>query len=843
MRIKNLNDLFYMVRFGLLTVSFPALFQGLWAGITAPFLEASYKDPKGGFRKKRLSLPRAFWNLCSPKKIPLPEDLGKVLSWENDGGVLRLSLERGFKEVKFLAPDVIRVRVSRKKMDGEPQSFAVVKGDWPPVSYNLEEGEGKLLLKTEEAALEVSLTSGLLSLFSQRGKALFKERAVSLKGEGTSLSCDFGGDAQFYGLGEKASSLNHRGKRFRLWNSDPVTYDYQSDPLYSSIPFFLVLRGRKFLGIFLDNPSGTFFDFGSDSPSYSFGSTKGELVFYLFLGPSGEKVLAQYSELTGKPPLPPLWSLGYHQSRWSYDSEEEVRRIAWELRRRKIPCDAIHLDIDYMDGWRCFTWDKKRFPDPEKLSSELKKEGFKLVPNVDCGIKRDFKYWAFKHGVEKDVFLKTPDGKIYYGPVWPGYAAFPDFTESRVRKWWKELNATLVEVGMAGVENDMDEPSVFGRGTVPNFLLHRNEGKPIYHEDCHNAYGLLVAKSSWEAWRDLRPEERPFVLTRSTYAGGQRYGATWTADNQSTWEHLWLSIPMCLNLALSGFSFVGVDVGGFARHATGELLVRWTQLGAFLPFFRNHCAKAMHRQEPWAFGQPYEDACRKAIELRYELLPYLYSAFFKCSQAGFPVIRPLIFDWPEIEEFQKEDREFLFGDSLLLAPVLEEKARVREVLFPPGAWCDYFSGKPYSSGKAQVEVDLFSIPLFVKSGAIIPTWKVQQFIGEELPQEVILRLYPGEGVSFLYEDDGLSMAYREGKYLLTRMVQSLTGEGIEVEIEREGEENLGARVYTFRVMGLKAVPEKVEVDGKDFAQWIFEGGVLTFTVERPMRIKIALRKD
>ncbi|MGB9834891.1 MAG: TIM-barrel domain-containing protein, partial [bacterium] len=318
---------------------------------------------------------------------------------------------------------------------------------------------------------------------------------------------------------------------------------------------------------------------------------------------------------------------------------------------------------------------------------------------------------------------------------------------------------------------------------------------------------------------------------------------TWTADNQSTWEHLWLSIPMCLNLALSGFSFVGVDVGGFARHATGELLVRWTQLGAFLPFFRNHCAKAMRRQEPWAFGQPYEDACRKAIELRYELLPYLYSAFFKCSQTGFPVIRPLIFDWPEIEEFQKEDREFLFGDSLLSAPVLEEKARVREVILPPGNWCDYFTGKPYSSGKAQVEVDLFSIPLFVKSGAIIPTWKVQQFIGEELPQEVILRLYPGEGVSCLYEDDGLSMAYREGKYLLTRMVQSLTGEGIEVGIEREGEENLGARAYTFRVMGLKAEPEKVEVDGKDFARWIFEGGVLTFTVERPMRIKIALRKD
>jgi alpha-glucosidase len=352
-----------------------------------------------------------------------------------------------------------------------------------------------------------------------------------------------------------------------------------------------------------------------------------------------------------------------------------------------------------------------------------------------------------------------------------------------------------------------------------------------------------MAKASYEGWERLQPDKRPFVLTRSTFAGGQKYGATWTADNQSTWEHLWLSIPMCLNLALSGFSFVGVDVGGFARACSPELLVRWTQLGAFLPFFRNHCAKSMPPQEPWAFGQPYEEASRKAIELRYELLPYLYTAFWRCSQTGFPVIRPLIFDWPEIEEFREEDREFLFGDSLLVAPVLEEKARVREVTLPPGTWCDYFSGEVQHKGKVQKEVYLFSIPLFVKSGAIIPTWKVQQFIGEELPQEVILRLYPGNGVSYLYEDDGLSTAYRKGKYLLTRLVQNLTGEGIEVEIEREGEENLGARAYTFRVLGLKGEPEKVEVDGKDFAQWIFEEGVLAFTVERPSRIKIALRKD
>lgn len=840
MKIKNLRDFFYILRFGLLTVSLPALLQGFWAGVTAPFLDAQFRKRDGSLSKEKLPFSQALRNLLSQKMIPLPQDPGKALSWRKTEESLYLDLERGSKEFRFLAPDCLRVRFSRKKLEGEPRSFAVVKEEWEPVPLEFREGEGRVSLRGGEGSLEVDLASGLFSLFFPQGELILKEAALTLEGEGVSASFSLESPSQFYGLGEKAFSLNHKGKRFRLWNTDPVTYDLGSDPLYSSIPFVLILKKGKFLGIFLDNPSATFFDFKRED-SLSLGCAHGDLVLYFFLGSSGEKVLSRYSELTGRPPLPPLWALGYHQSRWSYISEEEVERVGEELRRRKIPCDAIHLDIDYMEGWRSFTWSKRRFPEPERMAERLREKGFKLVPNVDCGIKRDFKYWAFRDGVEKEVFLKTPKGKVYIGPVWPGYAAFPDFTESRVRRWWQELNTTLIEVGMAGVENDMDEPSVFGRGTLPGFLVHENDGNPLFHEECHNAYGLLTARASWEAWKELKPGERPFVLTRSTYAGGQRYGATWTADNQSTWEHLWLSIPMCLNLALSGFSFVGVDVGGFARHTTGELLVRWTQLGAFLPFFRNHCAKAMRRQEPWAFGQPYEEACRKAIELRYELLPYLYTAFFKCSQTGFPLIRPLIFDWPEIEEFEEEDREFLFGDSLLVAPVLEEKARVREVIFPPGVWCDYFSGEVQTKGKVQKEVDLFSIPLFVKSGAIIPTWKVQQFIGEKLPQEVILRLYPGEGVSYLYEDDGQSMEYLEGKYLLTRLIQRLTEEGIEVEFERRGEEDLGARAYTFRVLGVKGEPEKVEVDGKEFSEWILEGGVLSFTAERPMRVKIALK--
>ena len=841
MKIKNLRDFFYMVRFGLLTVSFPALFQGLWAGMTAPVLEAFYRSPEGGYSEKKVPLSLALRNLFSPKRKFQPSTLGRVLSFKEEEGRIFVSLEKGFLEARFLASDLLRIRASLKEFEEEPHSFAVIKRDWPPVPCQLKEEGGSLQFSSSDLVLAIDRESGLLSLHHQGGEAIFEEaKPLEFKEEAATVFHKLEEETQFYGLGEKASSLNHRGKRFKLWNSDPVTYDYGSDPLYTSIPFFLILKKGKFSGIFLDNPSSTFFDFGASSPTfYSFGSKKGDLVYYVFSGPSWERVLSLYSELTGHAPLPPLWALGYHQSRWSYSSENEVEQIALELRKRKIPCDAIHLDIDYMDGWRIFTWSKRRFPEPEKMTARLKEMGFKLVPNVDCGVKVDKNYWVFRDGLEKNVFLKLPGGKIYRGPVWPGYSVFPDFTESRVREWWRDLNATLTEVGMAGVENDMDEPSVFGRGTVPNFLIHGNEGKPLFHEECHNAYGLLTAKASWEAWRDLRPNERPFVLTRSTYAGGQRYGATWTADNQSTWEHLWLSIPMCLNLALSGFSFVGVDVGGFARHATGELLVRWTQLGAFLPFFRNHCAKAMRHQEPWAFGSLYEEACRKAIELRYELLPYIYTAFWKCSQTGLPVMRPLILDWPEIEEFQEEGKEFLLGDHLLVAPVLEEKARVREVILPPGTWFHYFSGRKFpGKGRAKMEVDLFTIPFFVRAGAILPTWKVEQHVGEKPLEEVILRVYPGEGISLLYEDDGESLEYRKGNFQLTRFIQRLEGANLRIEVSSRGNPELGARLYRFQVPGLKAPPLRVEADGEKEVSWEFREGVLSFALPRVSHLEI-----
>lgn len=824
MRIKNLRDFFYILRFGLLTVSFPALLQGFWAGITRPFLDAKFrKSPHG-------------------KTISLPGGLGNVLSWEKKNDGVLLEMEGGFKEIRFLSSDCIRVWVSRKKIEGEPFSFAVEKANWDSVPLEFKEDKEEISLKSEEALLLLGLKKGLFSLRLEDGMTVIEEEALSFEGDGISSRVSLGGPAQFYGLGEKAFPLNHKGKRFRLWNTDPVTFDLGSDPMYSSIPFTLVLKEGKFFGLFLDNPSETVFDFRKEG-SISLGCAHGDFVLFIFLGPSGEKVHSRYSELTGKPPLPPLWALGYHQSRWSYSSEDEVFKIGEEFRNRKIPCDAIHLDIDYMDGWRIFTWDKRRFPDPPQMAKKLKEKGFKLIPNVDCGVKRDPKYRVFREGMENGFFLKTPEGKVYFGPVWPGYSAFPDFTQSGVREWWKEWNSTLVEAGMAGVENDMDEPSVFGRGTLPGFLVHENEGKPIRHEECHNAYGLLTARASWEAWKELKPGERPFVLTRSTYAGGQRYGATWTADNQSTWEHLWLSIPMCLNLALSGFSFVGVDVGGFARNATGELLVRWMQLGTFLPFFRNHRAKALKHQEPWSFGQPFEDACRKAIELRYELLPYLYTAFFRCSQTGIPVIRPLIFDWPRIEEFQDFDREFLFGDSLLVSPVLEEKEKTHEFILPPGDWFDFFTGKKFDGGKGKMEVDLFSIPLFARSGAIIPTWKVKQFIGEELPREVILRLYPGDGESFLYEDDGMTHAYLEGKFSLTRFIQRDTSEGIDLSIEQRGDFELKAKRYTFKVFGLKKEPLKIEVNGKEFTDWNFEEGILTFSLEPPQNVKIFSREE
>ena len=834
MKVRSLRDAIFLARFALDALAPRVILRRLLAQMSHPLITARYLDPDGSVSPVPRSLPAALVNLWRlRRRTPAPfEPLGRRAGYRREGRALDITYQGGTVRVEFLAPDLVRVRLSADGSFPEPFSYAVEKRDWPAPEVSLAEAGGAV--EFGSARLRCRARDPFaLEFLTPEGEPVARLLEMGWCGREVRCSFTLADGARVYGLGEKAFGLNRRGHRYVMWNSDPELYEPGDDPLYQSIPFFVVLERGRAWGVFLDNPFRSVFDVGcSDPERITVSAEGGELRLYFFWGPEMARVLERYTELTGRMPLPPLWALGYQQSRWSYSTEEEVRQLAAEFRRRRIPCDVIYLDLDYMEGKRCFTWSRERFPRHREMLRDLRRRGFKVVCILDPGIKAERGYRVCDEGISDGMFCRLPDGSLYRGPVWPGECYFPDFTDPRVREWWGELYREMVEDGVAGFWNDMNEPTVFGAGTFPAPVQHHNEGRPTDHRECHNLYGMLMARATFEGVGRLRPGERPFVLTRATFAGGQRYGATWTGDNASTWEHLRLCIPMCLNLGLSGFSFAGPDIGGFARSADGELLVRWTQLGVFLPLFRNHSAVRTARQEPWAFGRPYEDLCREAISLRYHLLPYLYTAFWECASTGMPVIRPLAMAWPQDEAALSEDTEFLCGDALLVAPVLHPGATDREVYLPTGGWFHLWDNS-FVEGPARVHVEapLHRIPVYVRAGSVIPCWPAGFQHTDEAPGDtLILRVYPGEGESVLYEDDGRTLEYLDGQFRLTRFVVGGGRNGLSLRVLSEGEYPSPYRRWEVWVHGGRR-PRHVMADGRPVEGWAWSAEERTIRFE------------
>jgi alpha-glucosidase len=408
-------------------------------------------------------------------------------------------------------------------------------------------------------------------------------------------------DEHYFGLGDKTGPLDRRNEAFTLWNTDAYRFQESTDPIYKSIPYFMTYRAGRAVGILLDNTWRTSFDFGKESAGiYSFGAAAGPLDYYLFYGPSPKQVVETYAWLTGTPPLLPLWSLGFQQSRYSYMSQARVLEVAGRLRADSIPADAIYLDIDYQDKNRPFTVDRAAFPDLPGMIAKLKADNFHVVAITDLHIANlpGHDYFPYDSGVAGDQFVKNPDGTVYTGKVWPGPSVFPDFTRQQTRAWWGSLYRDLRHIGIDGFWNDMNEPSIFDSATftMPENVVHRIDEpgfatRTATHAEIHDLYGMENSRATFEGLRTLDPESRPFVLTRATFAGGQRYAATWTGDNSSSWNHLRLATPMLENLGLSGFAFVGADVGGYAGTPTPELLTKWLEVAAFQPIERDHTEK------------------------------------------------------------------------------------------------------------------------------------------------------------------------------------------------------------------------------------------------------------
>ncbi|MBK7541565.1 MAG: alpha-glucosidase [Candidatus Competibacteraceae bacterium] len=666
-------------------------------------------------------------------------------------------------------------------------------------------------------------------------------------GEALLLNFALTGASGCYGLGERAGRLNKLGETADFLTVDVVavfrhTYardDY--DPTYVAIPLAILKVGERFLGLFFDNPNRAIMDVGKTRPGeFWYQAFGGVTDLYLLAGPTLAEVTRRYAALTGRAPLPPLWALGYHQCRWGYQSEREFRELAERFAAAEVPVSALWYDIDYMDDYRLFTWDRTDFPDPAGLNRDLKAAGIRAVTIVDPGVKREPGYAVYDGGREQAVFCQTASGREYVGKVWPGDTVFPDFTLEQTRHWWSRWLADFLrDSAVDGAWLDMNDPATgFSRTEEMRF-----QHGAIPHQRYHNQYAHFMAMASRAAWERVDPDGRPFLLTRSACAGTQRHTAVWTGDNASNWQHLRMALPCSLNLGLSGVAFNGPDVGGFMDDTNAELLVRWHQACCLFPFYRNHSMRDSRLQEPWQFGPAALAAIRGAIQTRYRLLPYLYQCFFAHWRDGDPVIRPLLYHYDN-SEYAHLDDQYLVGDALLVAPVLNGEGRgpetihhgvkyqERTVALPPGWWFDLNHGVWVHGGRVlHYAAALDELPLFARDGAVLPYYAGPLHNSVMDLSAVELHLFCREQTArFEYAlDDRDTQRYQRGAWGGAEIAAEIQGERLKVRIAEAGHYPRDTVTFTPVVYGWPELAEiELTVNGKmvtralraDRRQWL-----------------------
>lgn len=642
--------------------------------------------------------------------------------------------------------------------------------------------KGKLVLSDYEKTRKKSEKNPYedLAIAELEGHTVGKDEE---KTDAVTIIKKLGKDDAIYGLGDKPGCLNKRGYSYVNWNTDdPAPHVDSFKSLYKSIPFFTVLGDEYCYGIFADNTYKTTFDFGFENTDYYFiEHEKGELDYYFMPGNDMAEVVGLYTSLTGTTPLYQRWIYGSHQSRWGYYTQDEVLDIADKFRELDIPCDVIHMDIDYMNGYRVFTFDDKKFPDVKGLSEKLADRGVKLISIIDPGVKKDEHYFMYKEGMEMDAFAHDTDGSVYENAVWPGTSVFPDFTKLSVRSWWGDKTKILLEHGISGIWNDMNEPASFN-GPLPDDVQFEYGA----HEKVHNIYGHFMAKATYDGLAKNDGGKRPFVLTRAAYAGSQKYCGGWTGDNHSIWAHIALSLEQVCNLSVSGLAMCGSDIGGFGSDTTPELLVRFYEAAVFVPFFRNHSAMGTRRQEPWQFDETTIDAVRKTVKLRYRFIPYIYDLAHECEKTGAPIVRPLVYEYPADKHVRNIFDEYMLGSFVLVAPVIAPGKEAREVYLPDGDWYDYYTGEKYSGGRyILADAPLDKVPVFIKAGAIIPVADGEIRSTEDITEDKISILtYPGKGSFVHYQDDNETFAYRDGAY--NAVEYTLDGDKLEKKVLHKG---------------------------------------------------------
>ncbi len=636
-------------------------------------------------------------------------------------------------------------------------------------------------LTTRAMTVRIDPRSLAVEISDSQGRLIVSDGDPPLSRSGTQFTLNkrLAQQERIFAVGDKTGLLDRRGRAFTNWTTDTYGYSSSSDPTYKSIPFYISAGGEGgAYGLLLDNPFRSWFDFGQRSADVlSFGAEGGAIDYYVIAGPTIADVVRNYTALTGKAPLPPRWVLGYQQSRWSYMSEDEVRELAERFHKERIPLDVIWLDIDFQDRNRPFTINAQAFPNFSRMVKDLDGQGIKTVAITDMHIAAvaEPDYRPYAEGISGDHFLKNADGSIYVAPVWPGPSVFPDFTRKATRRWWGELLSGLVNQGVAGIWNDMNEPAIFETPskTMPLSTLHRIEDdgfapRVTSHRELHNIYGMENSRATYEGLRRLRPDERAFVMTRASFAGGQRYAATWTGDNSSTWDHLRLSVSQTLNLGLSGFAWAGADVGGFTGGPSPDLLTRWSQFATFAPIFRNHSQKDAPRAEPWVHGEEHLAIRRRFIEERYRLIPYIYAVAEHSSRTGDPIMRPLFYDYPDMLETECDmAMQFTLGRDILIAgSPRPESPRGYQACLPAGGWYDYWTGKAVDQRvRLELTPSIETLPVFVRAGTILPRQPLVQSLGQRPQGALELHVYPGNDCAGeIYDDDGHSQGFTRGEF-------------------------------------------------------------------------------
>jgi alpha-glucosidase len=696
-----------------------------------------------------------------------------LLSKKITGGIEGKTAVANF-DVRVYGENIIRVRISKKKLS-ESFSYALTSNEIPDTTnFKFKDSGDMIEISTGSIVAVIQKKPSFRILFKNSHNEMINEDmpgsgfgTTFLKGK-VSIYKKMQTGERFVGLGEALGDLDRKGTGVVLNNTDNYKYGDPRLPMYSSIPFYIGILRDNVYGLFFNNSYKTFFNFGLSTPGFmSINAEGGDADYFFFYDSSVAKIIGHYTEITGRMPMPPIWSLGYNQSRCSYYPENKVRIIAETFREKKIPIDCITLDADYLQEYEPFRINKSRFPDMPGLARDLSKMNIELTASVNPGIKIDSSYDAYLDGIKKDVFVKYPDGSFFISDIAPCTNLFPDFTNPKTRSWWADKMKFLQDNGIHGYWNDMNEPAVSG-SYLPDNLVFDFDGKKTNALQAKNVYGMLMARSSYESGIKYGNGKRPFVLTRSGFAGVQRFSAVWSGDNQANDEHLLMGQLINLQMGLSGIPFVGPDLGGYIGDGNKDLYKRWIEVGVFSPFLRNHREFFGAANEPWAYGEEAEAISKSYIGFRYRLMPYIYSKFYEASQTGMPIARSLCINYPHVVQVYNEayQYQFLFGDAFLVVPVTSQD-KFKKFYLPEGSWYDLFTDTIVKGDREMiVEMTDHKIPLYIKASSIVPMQSLVQSTKQSPSDTLLVHIYNGTSTNHFvyYEDDGSSMDYKKSVY-------------------------------------------------------------------------------